>query len=158
MENFLSSLGFDVITTIVSAIIIFLCRNFIMITLSYIINLFSTDDVNINGVWYGRPIGDDYEDPNYEEKIIIHRVGKNVIGTVETINGIFKNRKYYFKGKFCNLTFVVWYKSKDNKNMEMGNYSLCFLNCGSEMEGYVTYYRDDKKEMKAAKYILKRKD
>ena len=45
MENFLSSLGFDVITTIVSAFIIFLCRNFIMITLSYIINLFSTDDV-----------------------------------------------------------------------------------------------------------------
>ena len=50
MENFLSSLGFDVITTIVSAFIIFLCHNFIMITLSYIINLFSTDDVNINGV------------------------------------------------------------------------------------------------------------
>ena len=50
MENFLSSLGFDVITTIVSAFIIFLCRNFIMITLSYIINLFSTDDVNINGL------------------------------------------------------------------------------------------------------------
>lgn len=157
MEEILSSLWFNIIITVGATIILFLCRNFILITLSFVFDLFSTDDININGIWYGCPIGDDFEDPNYEEKVTIHRIGKKVIGTVETTSGVFKNRKYYFKGKFCNLTFVAWYKSKDNKNMEMGSYSLCFLNYGSEMEGYVTYYRDDKKEMKAAKYILKRK-
>ena len=95
-------------------------------------------DAEIEGKWHGS-----YKDTeDGEELITIKRTGHKITGTITTINGADKGKKYIFTGSFNNLILTAAYSAKDVASLDRGTYSLMLVNNGTKLVGHAAFYED----------------
>ena len=151
MDKFAVSIVLGATTGLVVAVILAICRGFLVkVILPWYENLVY-HDVEIEGRWHGKAnLGNREVERVWE----IARQGHELTATVTSTLGFDKGQVFKMKGSFKNLILTGTYAHTDPARTDRGTYTLKLVGDGQKFEGVIAHYSVESEKVEGGTYVL----
>jgi len=111
-------------------------------------------DIRLDGKWDSIFIGDSKNED--KEIVTLNQVGHRVSGEIFCVKGPDEGRKYKFEGTFKNQILIACYWTTEKRRLDSGSFTLHLKDNGKKLQGYASYYYDNKHKIESGDYCWTR--